>query len=491
MVGAFVAIIVGKQVFGGLGQNLFNPAMVARVVLLVSFPLEMTQWVGPHPLFFARRLGLDEALTISLDGLAAPWDAMSGASILGQVDLALQQGGDLAAAMPTMFSPLGALLGGIPGSLGETSALLLLLGGLFLLRKGVIDWVIPVAVLLGIAVPASLLHLIDPTRFAGPLLHLLAGATLLTAFFIATDPVTSPVSRIGQAVFGAGIGLLIYLIRTFGAYPEGAAFAILLMNAATPMIDHYLKPRIFGRDRRGQPLPVPEAATGQRRNRPGCWSSSRGGQVMSEGQVPSRALSRVLPGALSRRLPALDREGVAYQTLLLGGFALAASALLVVGNLLTKGPIAQREAEDLRASLEQVIPDSLHDNDLLANPLLLPPSTADTAITVYRALDGLDVTAVAFETVGQGYAGPIRVLLGIGADGRILGARVLAHTETPGLGDKIEISRDDWITAFNGRQPQRSAARALGGEEGRWRLRSIQRRDHHSARRGCGDQGRA
>ncbi|WP_462322047.1 RnfABCDGE type electron transport complex subunit D [Halochromatium sp.] len=258
LVGAFVAIIVGKQVFGGLGQNLFNPAMVARVVLLVSFPLEMTQWVGPQPLFFEQTPGVGDALTISLDGLAAaaPWDAMSGASILGQVDLALQQGNDLGTAMPTLFPPLNALLGGIPGSLGETSALLLLLGGLFLIRKGVIDWVIPVAVLLGVVVPASLLHLIDPTRFAGPLLHLLAGATLLTAFFIATDPVTSPVSRVGQAVFGAGIGLLVYLIRTFGAYPEGAAFAILLMNAATPMIDHYIKPRIFGRDRRGRPLPV-------------------------------------------------------------------------------------------------------------------------------------------------------------------------------------------------------------------------------------------
>ncbi|MBK1619769.1 electron transporter RnfD [Lamprobacter modestohalophilus] len=266
VLGAFIAIIVGKQVFGGLGQNLFNPAMVARVVLLVSFPLEMTQWVGPQPLFFEQTPGLSAGLAISLDGLAAPWDAMSGASILGQVDLILQQGGDLAAATPELFAPLRALLGGIPGSLGETSALLLLLGGLFLIRKGVIDWVIPVAVLLGVAVPASLLHLLDPARFAGPLLHLLAGATLLTAFFIATDPVTSPVSRLGQTVFGAGIGLLIYLIRTFGAYPEGAAFAILLMNAATPMIDHYIKPRIFGRDRRGRPLPV-AGDTAQERQR--------------------------------------------------------------------------------------------------------------------------------------------------------------------------------------------------------------------------------
>lgn len=186
----------------------------------------------------------------------------------------------------------------------------------------------------------------------------------------------------------------------------------------------------------------------------------------------------------SRILPALDRDGVGYQTLLLGGFALAASALLVVGNLLTKGPIAEREAEDLRASLEQVIPAERYDNDLLANPMTIPtPSQGssssssssasasrdgDEALTVYRALDGLDVTAVAFETVGQGYAGPIRVLLGIGADGRILGARVLAHSETPGLGDKIEISRDDWITAFNGRDltdppPKQWAVKKDGG----------------------------
>ncbi|MBK5931989.1 electron transport complex subunit RsxG [Halochromatium salexigens] len=185
-------------------------------------------------------------------------------------------------------------------------------------------------------------------------------------------------------------------------------------------------------------------------------------------------------------LPRLDRDGVGYQTLLLGGFALAASALLVVGNLLTKGPISKREAEDLRASLEQVIPAERHDNDLLANPLMIPRQSAsqspdsspnsnrassrhgDDRITVYRALEGLDVTAVAFETVGQGYAGPIRVLLGIGADGRILGARVLAHSETPGLGDKIEISRDDWITAFDGRDltdppPERWAVKKDGG----------------------------
>jgi electron transport complex protein RnfD len=260
VLGAFIAIVVGKQIFGGLGQNLFNPAMVARVALLVSFPLEMTQWVGPQPFWSAEAPGLLEATRISVDGIGGPWDAMTGASILGQVAAEVQKGGDLTAVAPELFPAIGALLGGIPGSLGETSALLLLLGGLFLVRKKVIGWAIPLSVLAGVVVPATLLNLIDPTRFAGPMVHLLAGATLLTAFFIATDPVTSPVSRLGQAVFGCGIGLLIYLIRTFGAYPEGAAFAVLLMNAATPMIDHYIKPRIFGRDRRGRPLPVAEDA---------------------------------------------------------------------------------------------------------------------------------------------------------------------------------------------------------------------------------------
>ncbi len=170
----------------------------------------------------------------------------------------------------------------------------------------------------------------------------------------------------------------------------------------------------------------------------------------------------------SRILPALDRDGVGYQTLLLGGFALAASALLVVGNLLTQGAIAEREAEDLRASLEQVIPAERYDNDLLATTMAIPSPRGDDTLTVYRALAGLDVTAVAFEPVGQGYAGPIRVMLGIGADGRVLGARVLAHSETPGLGDKIEIGRDDWITAFNGRDlrdppPERWAVKKDGG----------------------------
>jgi electron transport complex protein RnfG len=161
------------------------------------------------------------------------------------------------------------------------------------------------------------------------------------------------------------------------------------------------------------------------------------------------------------------RQRVGYQAGLLGGFAMVAAAMLVMGDIATRDAIQQRQAEDLLASLAQVIPRELHDNDLLADTLTL--QTPDGEVIVYRALEGLTVSGVAFETVGQGYGGAIRVLLGVDKDGRILGARVLAHTETPGLGDKIEVDRDDWILDFDGKSlgeppPERWAVKKDGGD---------------------------
>ncbi len=265
VVGGALAVLLGKQVFGGIGQNLFNPAMVARVALLISFPLEMTRWVAPTPIFTSGAPSVRDGLAITFGGQSAEalgFDAMSGASILGHVRTELGQGEALSSALTAVFDPFSALLGLVPGSLGETSALLIAFGGLLLIAKGVIDWRIPAALLGTVAVLATGMHLVDAARYAAAPYHLLTGATMLAAFFIATDPVTSPVSRTGQLLFGAGVGLLLYVIRTWGGYPEGVAFAVLLMNAATPMIDHYLKPRIYGRDRRGQPLeyPAPKAA---------------------------------------------------------------------------------------------------------------------------------------------------------------------------------------------------------------------------------------
>jgi electron transport complex protein RnfD len=125
---------------------------------------------------------------------------------------------------------------------------------LFLLHQRIITWQIPLAMLAGLVLPATVFHLLDPEHYVGPAIHLMSGAAVLGAFFIATDLVTSPVSTSGQLLFGAGCGLLVYVIRTWASYPEGVAFAVMLMNACTPLIDHYVKPRIYGRDRRGRPL---------------------------------------------------------------------------------------------------------------------------------------------------------------------------------------------------------------------------------------------
>ena len=238
-VGAFFAIVISKQVFGGIGQNIFNPAMLARVALLVSFPVEMTLWLEPHPLFSSHAPGFLEGLTITFGGIP-DIDAVSGATILGRIRTELGMARELGQILPGHYQAGTAALGWTGGSLGETSDFLALLGGLWLLWRRVFTWHVPVAMLATV--------------------HLLSGGLMLGAFFIATDPVTSPTTKLGQLIFGAGCGALVYIIRTWGGYPEGVAFAVVLMNAATPLIDHYIRPRIYGRTWRGQSRPVPEHA---------------------------------------------------------------------------------------------------------------------------------------------------------------------------------------------------------------------------------------
>ncbi len=254
--GGVFAAIVGKQVFGGIGQNLFNPAMVARVALLISFPLEMTQWIRPAHVFSDSAPGLLQGLVITFSGVPDA-DAVTSASLLGHAKTELSRGVGLAAALHDQFDPALVLGGMRVGSLGETSALLLLAGGIALLRLRVFTWHIPAAMLAAVALPAAAMHAIDPGRYAGAGIHLLSGGLMLGAFFIATDPVTSPSGRDGQLLFGAGCGLLTYVIRTWGGYPEGVAFAVLLMNALTPVIDRYVKPRIYGRTRKGEGFAPP------------------------------------------------------------------------------------------------------------------------------------------------------------------------------------------------------------------------------------------
>lgn len=253
-IGAGIAIVLGKQVYGGLGQNLFNPAMLARVAILISFPIEMTTWANVTPWFSTNAPGFLDSLKITFSSIENI-DAVSGATTLGFVKTEFTQNRVLPEILQD-YSGILDVLGWTRGSLGETSAFLLTFGGLWLMYKRVISWHIPFSLMGAIALLSAVMHSVDPAHYLSPWVHLNSGALICAAFFIATDYVTSPNTPLGQIVFGAGCGLLIFVIRTWGAYPEGAGFAVLLMNAVTPLIDHYIRPRIYGRYRNGKPIEI-------------------------------------------------------------------------------------------------------------------------------------------------------------------------------------------------------------------------------------------
>lgn len=263
VMGAVFAIALAKHTFGGIGQNLFNPAMVARVALLVSFPVVMTAWVLPQPLLSANSPGIGQSVAITFGGQVP--DSVSAASALGYVKTELSRGVPVSESLKAYSRDsdlthipdmLDLAWGYKAGSLGETSAVLILLGGIFLLYKRIISWHIPVAVLGSLFAMGAIFNAVDSARFAPGLFHVLSGASVLGAFFIATDYVTSPVSKKGQIIFGVGVGLLTWIIRNFAGYPEGMAFAVLLMNSLTPIIDQYTRPRAYGRTSKGEPLPL-------------------------------------------------------------------------------------------------------------------------------------------------------------------------------------------------------------------------------------------
>lgn len=247
VIGSFIAVCIAKHAYGGLGQNPFNPAMVARVALLISFPLEMTQWVAPTPLFSGLGPGPVEALERMLFSTPIP-DALTSATLLGHVKAEASRGIDMLSSVPALGATLVDGVGRHPGSLGETGSWLILVGGLYLLLRRVISWHVPLSVLAGLALPAAIGHALDPAHHLSALHHVTAGAAMLGAFFIATDLVTSPASARGKLIFGFSIGLVTWVIRSFAGFPEGFAFAVLLMNACVPIIDRFTRPRIYGHE---------------------------------------------------------------------------------------------------------------------------------------------------------------------------------------------------------------------------------------------------
>ncbi|MEH0875908.1 electron transport complex subunit RsxD [Pectobacterium cacticida] len=247
------AIIIAKQLYGGLGQNPFNPAMIGYVVLLISFPVQMTSWLPPTALQTIP-LNFHDAVTMIFTGytpdgytmqqLMQNADGVSQATPLDTFKTSLRSG---QTATDILQQPIFAhSLSGIGWQWVNIG---FLIGGIFLLARGVIRWHIPVSFLLTLICCASLSWAIAPEQFASPGLHLFSGATMLGAFFIATDPVTASTTNRGRLIFGALIGLLVWLIRTYGGYPDGVAFAVLLANITVPLIDYYTKPRAYGHHR--------------------------------------------------------------------------------------------------------------------------------------------------------------------------------------------------------------------------------------------------
>ncbi|MEW6352897.1 MAG: electron transport complex subunit RsxD [Pseudomonadota bacterium] len=243
LIGTAFAIIVAKQLYGGLGFNPFNPAMIGYVVLLISFPREMTLWLAPAALS-GHYLGLADAALFIFTGRLPQGlsvDAVSAATALDSLKTQLGMGHGVTEALRA-----GPIFGALGGYGVEWINGLFLIGGLWLIRRRVISWHIPTAMLAAMAALALIFYVINPDRYAPPLFHLFTGATMLGAFFIATDPVTASTTPRGRLLYGAGIGVLTYVIRTWGGYPDAVAFAVLLMNMAAPMIDHYTQPRVFG-----------------------------------------------------------------------------------------------------------------------------------------------------------------------------------------------------------------------------------------------------
>lgn len=239
--GVAFAIIFAKQLYGGLGYNPFNPAMIGYVVLLISFPLEMTQWLAPVSISNAPLSLAETAQIIFLQQLPADgWDAISGATPLDAIKTGL------ALMKPIPEITINPIFGYLSGHGWESVGVCYLLGGLYLIYRKIISWHTPVALLAGISVTALVFYLLDSEHYASPLFHIFSGAALLGAFFIATDPVSSCTSNKGKLFYGAGIGVLTYVIRTWGGYPDGIAFAVLLMNMAAPFIDYYTRPRVYG-----------------------------------------------------------------------------------------------------------------------------------------------------------------------------------------------------------------------------------------------------
>ena len=227
IIGSLVAVGVAKMSFGGLGKNIFNPALVGRVFMLISWPVEMTTW--PTNRFHLA-------------------DGYTGATPLGVIKEGIAGGESVSALLEKLPQTIDYFVGNMSGSLGEVSALAIVIGGIYMLLRRIITWHIPVSIFGSVLIFSTIMNAVNPDIYPDPMFHLLTGGLFIGAIYMATDMVTSPMTGKGQIIFGVGIGIITMLIRYFGAYPEGVSFAILIMNSTVPIINRYTKPKRFGEE---------------------------------------------------------------------------------------------------------------------------------------------------------------------------------------------------------------------------------------------------
>jgi len=242
VVGSFFAIVVAKHLYGGLGYNVFNPAMAAYAVLLISFPLEMTLWSVPLE-SIKSNLGFLNSINFSFYRELPPslnFDAITSATILDQLRTEIGLGHSIEKVVNS------SVFGFVAGAGYEWVNLGFLAGGLWLIYRKIITWHIPVAMLLGLLSISTFCYLLDAEQFSSPWIHLFGGASILGAFFIATDPITASTTEKGRLIYGFCIGLLVFSIRAWGGYPDGVAFAVLLIGLTVPLLDHYTAPKVYG-----------------------------------------------------------------------------------------------------------------------------------------------------------------------------------------------------------------------------------------------------
>ncbi len=400
--GIFVAIVIAKQLDGDRGRKLLNPAMAGYAILLLAFPAEMSRWLLPQGATDALPSFTDALLIFIGNVPDSGIDAFTGATALDS--FRHERGGQLVSEFMAS-SPVMGMWSGL-GWEGVNAGFLM--GGLYLLYRRIITWHIPAGVLGALAVWAALFHDGGSSASGGsPLFHLFAGATMLGAFFIATDPGTAPVTARSRLLYGALIGSLVYAFRAWSSYPDGVAFAVLIGNLAAPFIDRYM---------RGE------------------------GRQTREHVAP-----RASPHGVSS-----------------GPFVIIVVLAFTFTNMAMNAYIAQRHPDADDATLAAVFPADLHDNALAAASFTLDPAAStfanvellalSTPRAAYRAtLNGQASGVVLPLTAPDGYNGPIELLIGIDAEGTITGVRALQHNETRGLGDGIEPDVSSWILGFNNR----------------------------------------